>query len=123
MVRCRPHRHAGSASGSFALVYRLWSIDAFSQFLSSLEVRDILRSDLHGLASLGIAGSTRWAIAQLEAAKAPNLDSGVGLKLGSHGRKDSFHCKLYVLGGQGWEAGREVFDEFGAGHGVLLPFN
>src|SRR3954469_18691871 len=50
------------------------AVDELFEFLAGLEVRDLLRRHVHLVARLRVAALARFALAQAEAAEAPQLD-------------------------------------------------
>src|SRR6266567_5122851 len=100
----------------------LLEVDAFSQFLAGLEVRDVLLGHLHPLAGFGIASSARRPVVEPEADEPPDLDP---LALGEafrHGIEDHLHREFGVFGYQLRELRRQAVDQLRFGHhGLAYP--
>src|SRR5438552_5739180 len=100
----------------------LLEVDAFSQFLAGLEMRDVLFRHLDPLAGLGVASGAGRPVVEAEAAEAADLDS---LPLGQafgHGVEDHLHRDFGVFGYQLRELRRQAADQLRFGHhGLTYP--
>src|SRR5512139_3669266 len=94
-------------------------IHPVAQLLARLEVRHVLRRNLHALARLGIAPDTGGAEAQTEAAETADLDPLAARQVSCQRVEDRFHRHLDIRNRKLRMPRRQLSDQLRLGHGLL----